>query len=157
MEGASSNYFPHYWMFQFNPDKYNWFGWIKENRTSEQWLVSRFAKLICVGDKVAIWASGKESGIYALGETITYPLKKPLNPEQATYYTTMAKDDIDKFKKKPSVSIKYLKVFVEKPIYKDKCKKDNVLSSLEILDNFTNATNFKLKKIQWNKILEMVQ
>jgi hypothetical protein len=152
---GSSDSFCHYWVFQFNPDIYNWFGWIRENRVSEQWLVSRFAKLICVGDKVAIWASGKESGIYALGETITYPLKTPLNLEQAEYYR--AKEDVDKFKEKPSVSIKYLKVFAENPISKDKCKKDIVLSSLEILNNFTNATNFKLKKTQWNKMSEMVE
>ncbi len=104
---------------------------------------------------MAIWASGKESGIYALGKTMTYPLKTPLNPEQAKYYRT--KEDADKFKEKPSVCIKYLKVFAENPISKDKCKKDIVLSSLEILNNFTNATNFKLKKTQWNKISEMVE
>ena len=158
MEGESLNHYPYskHWIFQFNPDIYDWFGWIKESRPSEQWLVSRFAKFICVGDQVVIWASGEKSGIYALGETITYPLKNPLNPEQAKYYTANAKADIDKFKEKPSVFIKYLKVFVERPISKDLCKKDKVLSTLE-LNDFANATNFKLSKMQWNRILEMVQ
>jgi hypothetical protein len=154
VENTSSNPFPHYWIFQFNPDIYNWFGWMKENRTSEQWLVTRFAKLISVGDKVAIWASGKDSGIYALAETTTYPLKNPLNPEQAKYYALNR--NVDKFKVKPSVFVKYLKIFVENPICKNKCKEDSVLSSLEILSDFTNATNFKLSKSQWNKILEIV-
>ena len=157
MERKSLHLYPpsKHWIFQFNPEIYNWFNWIKENKNSEQWLVSRFAKLICIGDKAAIWACGKEGGIYALGEIITYPLKKPLNPEQAKHY--LVKDDIDKFRKKPSVSIKYFKVLVERPLSIDKCKKDNVLSSLEPLNNFANATNFKLTKTQWDKIAEIVQ
>lgn len=156
MEGRSPN-FPHYWIFQFNPKKYNWFGWIKQKRLSEQWLVSRFDNIISEGDKVAIWASGKESGIYAIGKTITHPFRKPLNPEQAKYYRPEAKNVIDKFKEKSSISITYLKVFVEKPISKYTCKNDAVLSSLEILGNFTEATNFRIEKIQWTKILEMAQ
>lgn len=156
MDSKSSNRYPYsrHWIFQFNPDIYDWFSWIKENKTSEQWLVSRFAKLMCIGDKAAIWASGEDGGIYALGELVTYPQKKPLNPEQANHYKIIA--DLDKFKEKPSVFIKYLKVFVDRPISKDLCKKDKVLSTLE-LNDFANATNFKLSKMQWNRILELVQ
>ncbi|HMK94267.1 MAG TPA: EVE domain-containing protein [Candidatus Limnocylindrales bacterium] len=150
----TSNPFHSYWIFQFNPEVYDWFGWMKENRASEQWLVTRFAKLISVEDKVAIWASGKDSGIYALGETVTYPLKNPLNPEQVKYYKSSR--NVDKFIVKPSVSVKYLKTFLDNPISKNRCKEDCVLSSLGILSDFTNATNFKVSKSQWNKILEFV-
>ena len=136
--------------FQFNPDIYDWFNWIKESRNNEQWLVSRYDDKICIGDKVAIWSSGKECGIYALAETTSYPLKKPLNPEQAKYYH--AKDAADKFQQKPSVNIRYLKVFADKLISKSICEKDPVMSTLEILNNFTNATNFKLRKNQWDRI-----
>lgn len=154
MENSSPNFFPHYWIFQFNPDIYDWFTWMKENNNREQWLVTRFAKLISIGDNVAIWASGKNSGFYALAETTSYPLKNPLNPEQAKYYRL--KDDAEKFNLKLSVYVKYLKVFADSPLVKDKCKEDGVLSSLEVLRDFTNATNFKMNKSQWVKILKTV-
>ncbi len=146
--------FSNYWIFQFNPEIYDWLGWIKEHKANEQWLVSRFAKFICIGDKVVIWASGKEGGIYAFGEVVTYPQKKGLNPEQAIHYKIIS--DLDKFRKKPSVFIKYLKVFVDRPISKDVCKKNKVLSTL-VLNDFANATNFKLSKTQWLRILELIQ
>jgi hypothetical protein len=92
-----------------------------------------------------IWASGKEGGIYAIGEIVTYPQKKQLNSEQAIHFKIVAA--LDKFKEKPSVFIKYLKVFVDRPILKDVCKKDKVLSTL-VLNDFANAPNFKLSKTQ---------
>lgn len=147
----ASNLFPHYWIFQFNPNIYDWFGWIKENeRNTEQWLVSRYTDRVSVGDKIVIWCSGEDSGVYGLAEAMTYPLKKPLNSEQAKYYKAV--DDVDKFSVKPSVYIKYFKTFVGSPISKDKCKEDSILCRMEILNDFTNATNFKLNKQQWDRI-----
>lgn len=148
-----------YWMFQFNPKVYDWFGWIKENSAAkEQWLVSRYNKIddkdagckIGKEDKVAVWAAGKESGIYALAQTTTYPLKNSLNPKQAQYYHST--DGVNKFLDKPSVNIKYLKIFADKPITRKTCETDTILCSLEILNNFTEATNFKLRKSQWDRI-----
>ncbi len=147
--------FSRYWMFQFNPAVYDWFSRIKLNPPYEQWLVTSNASLVCVGDKVAVWASGKDGGVCALAETISYPLKNPLNAEQAKYYSS--EDAADRFRKKPSVNIRYMKTFPDKPVAKAACEVDPVLCSLEILKTFNEATNFKLTKAQWGRILEMVQ
>ncbi|MBS7638515.1 EVE domain-containing protein [Candidatus Bathyarchaeota archaeon] len=65
------------WIFQFNPDKFRWFDWIKENKDAEQWLVTRHMLDIRKGDKAAIWASERDAGIYALSEVITIQRMNP--------------------------------------------------------------------------------
>jgi hypothetical protein len=144
---------PKYWLFQFNPRTYNWFGWIKENKDTEQWLVSRYSKYIYFGDMVAIWCSGKNAGICALGSVISYPTMKTLDPQQAKYYAD--EDEALKFLKKPSVILKYSKIIDENPLLTDQCKQDNTLSSMQVLLNH-EGTNFILKKEQWDKITEIV-
>jgi ribosomal protein L37E len=143
---------PKHWIFQFNPAIYRWFDWIKEKRETEQWLTSQHARDIRKGDKVAIWASGDEAGIYALGEIIENPRKRSLNPEQEKYWTRKA--DIHKFQEKKSVIIKYLKLTIDRPLLAERCSKDPALSEMEILRR-SQGTNFPLTKRQWKRILEL--
>jgi len=144
---------PTYWVFQFNPAIYGWFDWIKENRETEQWLTSQHAEYIHKGDMVAIWASGERAGVYAIGEIVTNPRKKSLNPEQEKYWTKKA--DIYKFQEKNSVIIKYLRVIIDRPLLEDECRKDPILSAMQVLKN-PQGTNFPLIKKQWNRILELM-
>jgi len=142
-----------YWVFQFNPAIYRWFDRIKENKETEQWLTSQYAKDIHEGDKVAIWASGEKAGVYAIGEIITNPRKSPLTTEQEKYWAN--KEDIYKFREKYSVTIKYLKVIIDRPLLEDECNKDPALSDMAVLKQ-PQGTNFPLTKKQWNRILELI-
>jgi len=142
-----------YWVFQFNSAIYRWFDWIKEKRETEQWLTSQHARDIHKGDRIAIWASGQKAGIYAIGEIITDPRKRPLNPEQEIFWTE--KTDIYKFQDKKSVIIKYLKIIIEKPLLEDNCIKDPILSAMDVLKQ-PQGTNFPLTRKQWNRILELI-
>jgi len=142
-----------HWVFQFNPAIYGWFDRIKENRETEQWLTSQYAESIRERDKVAIWASGEKAGVYAIGEIITDPIKRPLTPEQEKYWTN--KEDICKFREKYSVIIKYLKLIIDKPLLEDKFSKDPILSDMAVLKQ-PQGTNFPLTKKQWNRILELM-
>ena len=144
---------PKYWIFQFNPTIYRWFDWIKENRETEQWLTSQHAREIREKDKVAIWASGNKAGIYAIGEVVAKPRKMTLNPEQEKYWTR--RGNLSKFREKKSVIIRYLRVFIDKPILEDECKRDPVLSKMKVLEQ-PQGTNFPLTKEQWNRILELL-
>jgi len=144
---------PRYWVFQFNPAIYRWFDWLKENRETEQWLISRYARDIKKGDKVAIWASGAGAGVYAIGEIVENPSKKPLTLGQQKYWAQQ--EDVFKFEYRDSVTIRHLKVFIDKPLLEDKCRKDPILSAMEILKQ-SQGTNFWLTKEQWNRILELV-
>lgn len=147
---------PKYWLFQFSPEIYNWFGWIKEKEETEQWLTSRHFKEICKDDMVVIWSSGQKTGtagIYAVGRVVEYPVKKPLNPDQEKHY--LAKSEVEKFQKYPSVIVKHFKVFVEKPLLQEECKKDSVLSSMHVFSN-PQGTNFRLTRKHWDRILEKI-
>jgi len=141
------------WVFQFNPAIYGWSSRIKENRETEQWLTSQHARDIREGDKVAIWASGEKAGVYAIGEIITNPRKRPLDTEQEKYWTT--KEDVSKFRMNCSVIIKYLKVIIHMPLLENECSKDATLSDMAVL-NQPQGTNFPLTRKQWNRIIELV-
>ncbi|MGQ9552203.1 MAG: EVE domain-containing protein [Candidatus Bathycorpusculaceae bacterium] len=144
---------PKCWIFQFNPTIYRWFDWLEEERDTEQWLASQHTKQIHKRDKVAIWASGDKAGFYAIGEIETNPSKEPLNQEQEKYWTKSA--DVCKFQEKSSVIVKYLKLFIHRPLLAKECVQDPILQSMEILKQ-PQGTNFPLTIEQWNRILELI-
>jgi len=144
---------PRHWIFQFNPATYRWFDWIRENVETEQWLISRYAKAIDKRDKVIIWASGYKAGIYATGEIITTPNKRPLNTQQEKYW--IVKETVDKFEEKKSVVIRYLRIISDRPLLEGRCREDHILSDMQVLKQ-PQATNFRLAEEQWKRVLELI-
>jgi DNA-directed RNA polymerase subunit RPC12/RpoP len=144
---------PKHWLFQFNPAIYRWLDRIKETQEPEQWLVSQHANHIREGDMAAIWASGEKAGVYAIGQIITNPRQKALDPQQEKYW--LKKDDIRKFQEKPSVIIKYLKITCSKPLLQQQCRSDETLSTMQVFMN-PQGTNFPLTKAQWHRLLELI-
>lgn len=142
------------WIFQFNPDKFRWFDWIRENRPAEQWLVTRYALDIRRGDKVAIWATGRDAGIYAISEVITDPKDEPLNNDEEKYFEE--KSYKTRFLQYKSVWIKHTKTFIETPLSKKDCLEDPILKKMQIFKKIP-ATNVKLSKTEWNRILELIE
>lgn len=144
---------PKCWVFQFNPITYRWFDWVGEKRDIEQWLASQHTRQIHKRDKMAIWASGDKAGFYAIGEIETNPSKKPINQEQEKYWTKST--DVCKFQEKSSVIIKYVKLFIDRPLLAEECLRDPILQSMEILKQ-PQGTNFPLTIEQWNRILQLI-
>ncbi len=144
---------PKHWVFQFNPSTYRWFDRIKTTVEPEQWLVSQHASLIRKGDFVAVWGSGNKSGIYATGQIITNPMLEPLGSGQVVFFSD--ERFVEKFLDKPSVRVKYSKVVLANPILEEDCRKDGVLSEMQILAN-SEGTNFRLGNEQWLKILSFM-
>jgi len=91
--------------------------------------------------------------VYAIGEIITSPAERTLNTEQERYWTD--KEDVFKFRENYSVIVKYLKVVIDRPILEDECSKDPILLDMAVLRQ-PQGTNFPLTKIQWNRILELM-
>ena len=121
----------------------------KDTREPEQWLISQHTQLIRKDDLVAIWSSGQKAGIYALGKIITNPKQSLLNLDQEKYF--LEEYDIGKFQEKYSAYVEYFKICLEKPLLKEECNKDNVLSNMQILTN-SLGTNFRLTFEQWSRI-----
>ncbi len=144
---------PKYWVFQFNPSIYRWHERITTTNEPEQWLVTHHFSRIRTNDLVAIWRSGDKSGIYAIGEIISAPQKKPLNPEQEQFFTD--KDSIMKFLDTPSVNVRYLRLTLDQPLLQKDCEADKILSEMQILLN-PQGTNFRLTPAQGERIEELL-
>jgi len=48
-----------------------------------------------------------------------------------------------------------LKVVIDRPLLEDECRKDPILSAMQVLKS-PQGTNFPLTKKQWNRILELM-
>ena len=145
---------PRYWIFQFNPDIYYWFDRINETHTPEQWLASQYAEYMKKGDFVAIWASGKSAGIYALSQMVTNATDMTLNPEDQKYWRN--KQAINKFLYHPSVLVEHFKYLSTCPLLESQCLEDAILKSLCVLKH-QQATNFLVEYEQWIRIVELTK
>lgn len=59
----------HHWLLVSNPTKVwdVWGWWLAGNRNFDGWTVSKHWSDIAPGDDVALWISGKNAGVYAVG------------------------------------------------------------------------------------------
>lgn len=144
---------PKHWLFQFNPSIYRWFDRIKETKEPEQWLINQYIKLILKGDLVAVWCSGKQAGVYALGQIVSIPAKNLLKSNQEKYF--LNKSDIIKFQENFSAYVEYNKVYIENPLLQEECKEDNILLEMQVFAK-PQGTNFRLTPEQWQRIEELI-
>lgn len=68
-----------YWILQANPEVWDVYGWWEEdNEHLNNWIISKRLNDIHPGDKFALWISGKNAGVYAIGAIASEPkLAKP--------------------------------------------------------------------------------
>jgi DNA-directed RNA polymerase subunit RPC12/RpoP len=143
-----------HWIFQFNPKTYRWFDRMKETRRPEQWLASRDSEYMKKGDFVAIWASGKSAGVYALGQMVTYATYMSLSADDEKYWRN--NQAIDKFLYHRSVLLEYFSDLSICPLLESRCLEDDTLKTLRVLDHL-QATNFQINVEQWDRIVELTQ
>ena len=77
-----------YWVFQGNPDMYNLKQALHDEALST-WRVNAHKSRITPGDKVILWATGKDGGCYALAEVISEVYEDSVHEDEIQYY----KDD----------------------------------------------------------------
>ena len=136
------------WIFQANPKYYD----IQESLTTESkelWNCIQHAKKIAAGDRVLIWISGDDAGIYAIGKILTEPVLRPDSSIGMSYWTNAEKGA----KPRPRVWVEYEKVFHDNPLYKRFLQWDSELGGLSIIAN-PRGTNFKVTQEQWLAIQE---
>ena len=72
------------WLVQVNPDKFDVVASIaKEGLLPDTWSVGRYLDRIQPGDVVVFWVSGRDAGVYAIGEVCSVPFDGTVNPEHA--------------------------------------------------------------------------
>lgn len=131
------------WIFQANPNRYR----IEESlrvEAEEFWNLNQQWKKVKKGDRVLIWISGKQAGIYALGTVMTDPEKKSDSAKGIGYWN----DPRDGRKVKPRVIVRYDELFLDNPLLKLFLQYDPALWNLSVIRS-PLGTNFHVTEEEW--------
>lgn len=134
------------WIFQANPDRYR----IDDSlriEYQEHWNLNQHAAKVEVGDRVLIWISGREAGIYAVGKVVTPPVVMPDSPQGQGYWI----DSAEGLKPKPRVLVRYSHLLLSNPLLKSYLETDPVLQDMRII-TFPRGTNFPVSDEQWKAL-----
>ena len=136
-----------YWIFQGNPKEYDIVNSLQDNAL-KTWRVKAHRDKIKKGDKVILWAGGKNAGVYALA-TIDSEVAIMSEPEtEKKYYKDQAI-----YEDKERVHLKIDYNLYDQPILK------SVLEQLEWFSKMkvgTQGTNFSSSKEEYDSILKLV-
>jgi len=141
------------WIFQANPQRYDILNSIAdEELTEDVWEVSRYKDQIRVGHACLIWMSGKESGIYAVGDIASNPEFMVDSPQSTKYWIY----DADKSQQRLRVKYKYRLKLVNNPIMRAELKSIPELQNMEIFRQ-PQGTNFRVTNEEWGIILDLLK
>ena len=145
-----------YWVFQANPKIWDVRKALSDNSVTT-WTVKSHKDKISIGDKIILWATGSKSGCYALGE-VTSDLYFGLDEkDELDYFTDDGKEtykDSIGVSKTDRVKIKITHNIFDKPILKEGLLP---LKEFEKFKGGNQGTNFSSSKIEYDKILEMIE
>lgn len=137
----------HYWLFQSNPKIFN----LKEALRFDMldtFAVVSHKKRIAIGDKVILWQTGKEAGVYGLA-TVTSEVKEGiLTEKEAQYYTELPDEDLLR------VAIQVDYNFWSRPLTKDLLPDSK---DFEAFHAGLPGTNFTATKAQYDAIIRTVR
>jgi hypothetical protein len=132
-----------YWVFQGNPDKYDFKSALIEGNL-DTWTVSAHRELIAKGDKVIMWITGSNAGCYALAEVTEDP--SPRDQEQNEFWKVDDKSDF-----KAGITITHN--LISNPVTKQE------IENVKTFKNFNGGnqgTNFTSNKKEYDKFLELI-
>ena len=133
------------WVFQANPARYP----IEDSLRSEQgelWNLMQHAREVRAGDRVLVWISGPDAGIYAIGTVQTDPVDAPDSTEGQAYWT----DEREGLRPRPRVLVTYERL-LDRPLLKCYLEWDADLDGLAILRQ-PRGTNFRVTEAEWAAI-----
>ena len=139
---------PKHWVFQANPEKVYRITDALKDGLLISWMVNQYKKEINTGDKVILWVSGQNAGVYALA-TVTSPVySSPADEIEHKYYI-----DKTKIEEGDGVNLRLDKNLINNPLLKE-----IVLShpNLHDLKQGIQGTNFPATKIQYETLLNLI-
>ncbi len=134
-----------YWVFQGNPDKYDFETAFRDGDISA-WTVTSHKNKIKPGDKVIIWIAGDKAGCYALADVVSEPLDRASFPESHLWRV----DDTSELK----AAIDITHNLANNPILKDEIDGMKELANLNVGHQ---GTNFAATEEEYKAILEMIE
>lgn len=132
-----------YWIFQANPDIFDVFSALKDNKV-KSWLVNQNKGKVKSGDKVILWVTGVKSGCYALAEVSDNPKEVGLESDDHFWKTT-----------KPSglrAPITITHNYIDNPILKSEIMN---IEELKKLKAGSQGTNLKATKEEFEFLLKL--
>lgn len=132
------------WLFQGNPKVYPILDDLRIGEPIEEWSVTHSLNKLQPGDRAALWVSGPNAGVYALGTVVGVPEEGLssdgwINPDdrgRLRWFCPLELDD----------------VFYETPILKDSLKSDSRFSNASILRHPQSGNPFPLTDFEWAAI-----
>ncbi len=123
------------WLFGANPDEYKLVEKVPARLDEgDYWLVRQHWDKLRARDKVILWQSGDEAGIYAFGELADKPYK---------------------VKNEWRVDIQY-EPLLRQPIFKRDLRKHPSLSKLSVLKMPRGRNPFPVKETEWQALQELI-
>lgn len=135
-----------HWVFQANPARYRIHDSLRRE-AEEWWNLLQHAADVQVGDLIAIWLSGDEAGIYALGTVVDGPITMPDSVRGQGYWEN-PKDGIAP---KPRVRVRYDRVLLDRPLRKAFLEADPSLWDLRVI-RAPRGTNFAMSEEEWQAL-----
>jgi 5-methylcytosine-specific restriction protein B len=109
----------------------------------DDWTATRYAAEMRAGDRVAIWKSGADGGICALGEITGTEFERP-NAGSSDVSGPL----------EPAIPFRATR-FIDPLISRERCLEHPVLRGLEVL-RFPQATNYRMTREQWDAVMELL-
>lgn len=126
-----------YWILQSNPNKYRIFEYLRRYPDlPDTWPVSLFRDEVMIGDHAFIWVSNVAGrgnrGIYAKAEIVGRPDmdRKPYDRELRYWIDQEERSRLSRW---PCLEVRYIKVFLDRPLLADELRRTRGLENLPIL------------------------
>ncbi|MBB3840640.1 putative RNA-binding protein with PUA-like domain [Runella defluvii] len=145
-----------YWVCHSNPDYFDGSAEIAEQEFIDFEFQEKFQNVVNVGDKVLFWISGKNAGVYGIGEIWEAPYKRLMKGQGMNY----AKDSnsVHKFNvERLRAFIKVVGRLSDSPILREKILAEEELSKVRVFVNPQGVTNSEITEAQFNRVLSLTK
>ncbi|MGM0558834.1 MAG: AAA family ATPase [Myxococcota bacterium] len=128
------------WLMQANPSKWDLREFLQDAElgTVQTWLVTRYWHEIQKGDRLLLWSSGQQGGLYAIGRVTREP-----------YATDETFQGDEGFELEWELERK-----VEPPLLRKDIADDDILSESQII-RAPQGTNFRVTEREWERFMEL--
>lgn len=142
------------WLFQARPEKYDLRAELSKKRAGDasSWSVTANAREMRPGDVVVLWQSGKDAGVYALGELTGEPYEKTYEDGTEPHWARTKGDGQPAVESR--VDFTYTTILPE-PILKAVIRQDPALAGMHVIRS-PQGTNFKVTPEEWEALQKLI-
>ena len=134
------------WILQANPRRYRLFDALRDGYEISSWSVAHLRDEIAPGDEFALWLSGEERGVYALG-VVTEPPE--YGQDDDPYWTDPADASTPTWR----VGIRLRQTLIDRPVLGEDLAEDPRFANALILRMPGGRNPFRLTEDEWRAIL----